>query len=412
MTFKNIFFISPSIDSEFPHNREFKDIIMAIPRNKYDNALIARRNLTTRDNILWKSDSYHTAWFLYTLKNDNAAKKIFNETNGEILNNPLWESVFIRSEKQILQGEGAIYISDNFRNYVNNEEPLEIKYGKLGDMNYSTYEIFCDPNNEKCAKNKIYNYIIYYPSDLKNDNNKKYPLIVFSNSLNYSYYYTKPLLEHLASWGFVVIANDEGESFLSIGIRESLRYLINFNKDKNSIFYNKIDMDNIGLSGHSAGASGVLYYTNFEYDDELKNIKIKSLFPSCINALSIIKSIFKINIDFTKVNIPYIFFTSSKQEEASLNNTVLKRDFLDKMKNKEYHFIARKNNTLHHNFYWNSIGYQTAWFLYALTNNIEVKMIFEPKPENGICNETNKNGICLNQLWYDIVYSSDTNEMN
>ena len=408
MTFKNIFFITPSIDSKFKIKKYFKEIIMSIPRNSYDKALIARRNLTTRDNILWKSDSYHTAWFLSTLKDDETAKKIFNETNGEILQNHIWEDTFMRSEEQISEGDAAIYISDNFRNFVDNDGFLEKKYAIKGDINFGTYEILCDPNIEKCAQNWIFNYVIYYPLDIIN-NNKKYPLIVFSNSLNYSYYYITPLLEHLSSWGFVVIANDEGNSYLSIGVRESLRYMINLNKDNNSIFYDKIDLDNIGFSGHSAGASGILYYTNFEYEDELKNLKIKSLFPSCINNLAMISRYFNINIDFTKVNIPYIFLTSSTQEgnENILNNTILKRDFLDKMKNKVYHFIARKNNTMHHNFYWKSVGYQTAWFLYTLTNNSEAKSVFEPKSANGKCDETNKNGICLNELWYDIEYSNN-----
>ena len=411
MTFKNIFFISPLNDPIFTDTKYYKDIIMIIPRNtNYNKILIAQRNHTTRDNILWKSDAYHTAWYLSTLKNDETANEIFKENVGEIFNNTkVWSKVTIRSETQIMEGEGAIYITNNFRQYVTNEEGLEKKYGEKGEKQYSTYEIFCDPNLDSCSKNQIFNYIIYYPSELIH-NNKKYPLIVFSNALNFGYYYITPLLEHLASWGFVLIANDEGKSYLSKGIVESLKYMIKFNKDNESIFYNKIDLDNIGFSGHSAGASGVLYYTNLEHQNELQNLTIKSLYPSCINDLKTINTYFKINLNFTKVNIPYIFLTSSEQEGTTVLPTEnFTKYYLNIFTNTTYQFIARKKLTTHHNFYWNSVGYLTAWFLYTLTNDENAKQIFEPKPDDIACPGVNKNGICKNQLWYDIVYSNNTN---
>ena len=412
MTFKNIFFISPLNDPIFIDTKYYKDIIMIIPRNtNYNKILIAQRNHTTRDNILWKSDAYHTAWYLSTLKNNETANEIFKENVGEIfINTKVWSKVTIRSETQIMEGEGAIYITNNFRQYVTNEEGLEKKYGEKGEKQYSTYEIFCDPNLDSCSKNQIFNYIIYYPSELIHIN-KKYPLIVFSNALNFGYYYITPLLEHLASWGFVLIANDEGKSYLSKGIVESLKYMIKFNKDNESIFYNKIDFDNIGFSGHSAGASGVLYYTNLEHQNELQNLTIKSLYPSCINDLKTINNYFKINLNFTKVNIPHILLTSSDQEETTkvLPTENFTKDYLNKFTNTTYQFIARKKLTTHHNFYWNSVGYLTAWFLYTLTNDENAKQIFEPKPDSIACSDVNKNGICLNQLWYDIVYSNNTN---
>ena len=407
MTFKNIFLITPLKDNLFPEPKAFINIIMEIPRNTYEKALVSMRNITTRDNILWKADSYHTAWYLSTLKNNETANKIFNATKGEISRNTIWNNTKIRSEKQILQGDAAIYIADNFRDYVNNDEnTLEKKYGEKGSYSYGTYEVLCDPNLDKCLKNGFFNYKIYYPLELTH-NDKKYPLIVFSNALNYGYYYITPLLEHLASWGFVVIANDEGKSYLSIGIRESLRYMIQLNNDTNSIFFDKIDMDNIGFSGHSAGASGVLYYTNFECQDELKNLKIKSLFPSCINTLEMIQKYFGISIDFTKVNIPYIFLTSSEQELDQISDANFTEKYLYKFRNNEYQFIARKRSTMHHNFYWNSVGYQTAWFLYTLANNEEAKTIFEPKPSNDYCENDKKNGICSNPLWFHILYQKN-----
>ena len=38
---------------------------------------------------------------------------------------------------------------------------------------------------------------------------------------------------------------------------KTLQYILNLNIQKNNIFYNKIDIDKIGLSGHSQGGCGV-----------------------------------------------------------------------------------------------------------------------------------------------------------
>ena len=410
MTFKNIFFTASSNDEKFNNTKDFTDIIMVIPRNTYENALIARRNLTNRDNILWKSDSYHTAWYLYTLKNNSSAEKIFNGDNKEILNNKIWNNIKIRSEIQKFKDGDAIYITDNFRTHIEVSESLENKYINKGDKEIRKYEYLCDPNLEECSKYDFYNYIIYYPSELLDNNNKKYPLIVIANALNYGYFYITPLLEHLSSWGFVVIANDEGVSFKSIGIRESLRFILNLNGNEKSIFYNKIDLDNIGLSGHSAGSAGILYYTILNYEDELKNIKIKSLYPSCLNQVPMIIKYFGIDLDLTKVEVPYIFLTSSEDEINVIPDSDFKRDVLTKIKNNKYQFFGRRKNTEHHSSYWSTIGYQTAWFLYTLTDTEDVKTIFEPKPDNELCpTEVDKsNIICKNLMWTNIIYNNQT----
>jgi len=410
MTFKNIFFISSNDDIKFNSNiKYFTDIIMVIPRNTYENAIVARKNLTTRDNLLWKADSYHTAWYLYTLKNDSLAYKIFNGDNQEILNNPIWNNIKIRSEIQKSKGPDAIYVTDNFRNYVKLDENLEKNYTNIGNKEISTYEYLCDPNIAECSKYTFFNYIIYYPSELLENNDEKYPLIVVSNALNYGYFYITPLLENLASWGFVVIANDEGMSFRAVGVEQSLKLILKFNNDKESIFYNKIDLDNIGLSGHSAGSAGILYYTILEHNDELKNIKIKSLFPSCLNSVPMIINGFKIDLNLTKVNIPYIFLTSSEEELNLPSDDEFKREVLTKINNNIYQFFGRRKNTEHHSSYWNTIGYQTAWFLYTLTNKTEVKQIFEPKPEGDTCPiGIDTNEICSNSYWFHIIYCNQT----
>ena len=200
-------------------------------------------------------------------------------------------------------------------------------------------------------------------------------------------------------------------SFRALGVEQSLKLILKFNNDKESIFYNKIDFDNIGLSGHSAGSAGILYYTILEHNDELKNIKIKSLFPSCLNSVHQIKDGFRIDLDLTKVTIPYIFLTTSEEESKSdlTSDDEFKREVLTKIKNNKYQFFGRRKGTEHHSSYWNTIGYQTAWFLYTLTNEEEVKLIFDPKPLSDTCpTGTDTNKICSNSYWFHIIYCNNT----
>lgn len=43
---------------------------------------------------------------------------------------------------------------------------------------------------------------------------------------------------------------------------KSLDYVLSLNKDPNSIFYNKINTDNIGIGGHSQGGVGTINAVN------------------------------------------------------------------------------------------------------------------------------------------------------
>lgn len=63
----------------------------------------------------------------------------------------------------------------------------------------------------------------------------------------------KALFKHLASWGFVVIGNDDGSTGLGKSADETIDLIISENSNSNSILYGKLDLDNIGITGHSQG---------------------------------------------------------------------------------------------------------------------------------------------------------------
>ena len=66
------------------------------------------------------------------------------------------------------------------------------------------------------------------------------------------------LFQHLASWGFIVIGNDDPSTGFGLSADETIDYLIKINDDQNHILYHHIDFKHIGITGHSQGGAGVL----------------------------------------------------------------------------------------------------------------------------------------------------------
>ncbi|WP_280382241.1 hypothetical protein [Nocardia wallacei] len=100
-------------------------------------------------------------------------------------------------------------------------------------------------------------YDIWYPTDL-GARGVRHPIITWGDGTNavprqYAY-----LLEHLASWGFVVIAAENRTTGSGADIAGAARYLIDASREPSSVFHDRLDPDAVGAVGHSQGASGAI----------------------------------------------------------------------------------------------------------------------------------------------------------
>ena len=97
--------------------------------------------------------------------------------------------------------------------------------------------------------------IIVYPKALETTD-AKYPVIAWANGTGCitSLYYQ--LFEKFAEAGYIVIADTNVMAGDGKSLIQSIDYIVGKNADPNSIFYNKVDVDNIGASGHSQGGKG------------------------------------------------------------------------------------------------------------------------------------------------------------
>lgn len=100
-------------------------------------------------------------------------------------------------------------------------------------------------------------YDLYYPTNL-GASGFKHPILTWGNGS-----FGKPsqvayLLNHMASWGFVVIASEDPMTGPGQTILDAANYLVQKNSDSTSIFFNKLNVAQIGAFGHSQGAGGAI----------------------------------------------------------------------------------------------------------------------------------------------------------
>lgn len=141
---------------------------------------------------------------------------------------------------------------------------IEQKYSADGPWAVSSIATTegCDREGNVCD--------IWYPTNLGTNPLKgintgfRHPVIVFADgtatnlltgvstvtAASWSYY-----LRHLATWGFVVIRSRDGATARGDTVLDVATYISTLGSNPQSIFYNKIDRDNFGLSGHSQGAA-------------------------------------------------------------------------------------------------------------------------------------------------------------
>ena len=229
---------------------------------------------------------------------------------------------------------------------------------------------------------------IYYPSQLT-DTNKKYPVIVICNGSGTPLSKYPTVAEHYASWGFIVIGTEEMNSWNAFGAEMSIRYLERMNEnqkieDTESIFYQRIDFDNVGIIGHSQGGVGVI--------NAITDTKHKDIYK-CAVSLSPTNKTLAHNLfwdyDASLIDIPILMIAG---EGGGDDWVVTGEQFVEIYNDIPDNKIAvRRKSTPHNEVLYKPDGYITAWLMYYLQNDEEAaKAFMGENPE-----------IMLNELYVD-----------
>ena len=253
-------------------------------------------------------------------------------------------------------------VPKNYAKEVKTGGNIEAKYLAMGKYKVKN-------TKSKATELTKYNYV-YYPEELENSN-KKYPVVVVLNGTGVLPKKYKALFEHLASWGFIVVGNDDPSTGFGKSSDETIDYIKKANNDKDSVLYGKIDLENIGITGHSQGGAGVFTSISImEHKDEYKTAV--ALSPTHEeSALA-----FGWNYDLTKINIPTLMIAGTQGDfETQMVLPIEKMiDMYKKIPSSKV--MMRRIGAEHGQMLYSADGYVTAWFMWQLQGDEEASKAF------------------------------------
>lgn len=217
------------------------------------------------------------------------------------------------------------------------------------------------------------NYYIYYPEKLSNSA-EKFPAVVILNGTGILPQKYPALFEHLASWGFIVIGNDNPSSGFGKLADEVIDYLITENQNPDSQFYEKFDLEDLGITGHSQGEAGVFTAISImKYRDKYKaTVALSPTHEETAHA-------FGWNYELEKITIPTIILAGTSGDFETQAVIPLEKMVAMYEKIPSQKIMARRKNAEHSQMLYQADGYVTAWFRWWLMNDIEAQKAFTGK---------------------------------
>ena len=267
-----------------------------------------------------------------------------------------------------LIGANKPYIGDTYYNDFKSDSPLEQKYAGLGSFSVSKVEYKSD--NKTIGKISV-----WYPAEPEGSD-KIWPTIMVVNASNTRVRNYKPFFERLASWGFIVIGNEDPQTGTGESASITMDYMLN-----ESTLKDKIDRENIGIIGYSQGGAGVINaVTRYENGSIYKTMFTGSA------AFQLLSKNMGWEYDISKVMIPYFMASgtgtsddSGKYGEGDYQGVAplhgVKENY-DGITADIFKVRGRITGAEHGDMLVLSDGYMTAWMLYQLQGNEEAGTVF------------------------------------
>lgn len=271
------------------------------------------------------------------------------------------------------------YRNNHYWKFTETDEPIEAKYTVFGDSDVSYIEFTAENDNDK-------KYEIWYPSEMK-ESLSTYPLVIMANGTGIPASKYKSIFKHLASWGFIVVGNEDKNSRNGASTSATLDFMLSLNTNKESDFYGKMDVDNIGVAGHSQGGVGAINaVTTQNNGNSYKAMYTASTTSSFWGQEDQLGTDW--SYDVSKITIPYFMVAGTGPFDAGTANDITATEGqgicpLWSM-SQNYHSIddtvmkvmARRVNTDHGDMLFHADGYMTAWFRWLLKGDEEAATAF------------------------------------
>ena len=256
-------------------------------------------------------------------------------------------------------------VPDDYTKKVQTGGDIEAKYLAMGSHEVEYLESATVSSLEK--------FQVYYPKDI--DEMGKVPVVIFMNGTGIPGSKYPALQKHLASWGFITIANEEDHSFYGEGVELSIRYLkladIYGSDGDASPLKGHIDFDHIGVTGHSQGGIGVINGITIHPDSDL----IKAAVMLSATETDTAKA-FLWDSDSSLIHTNTMMIASTGQTDSAISPLESMRKTYDNIPDDVAKVMARRNDCDHGEMLYYADGYVTAWFMYYLRGDAEAGKAF------------------------------------
>ena len=257
-------------------------------------------------------------------------------------------------------------VPENYTSTVQTGGELEAKYLAMGQ-----HEV---EYQESAAMMSFEKFEIYYPSDMA-QMDAPLPVVVFVNGSGTGGSKYQALQKHMASWGFLTIATEEQHAWNGFSAEMCVRYLELLNSyqedGKENVFYGKIDMDNIGVTGHSQGGIGVI--------NAVSDQKHADVYKAAVMLSSTETDMAKALLwesDSSKIQTNLLMISSTGQTDSAISPLESMQKTYDNVTAAVDKALARRNDADHGQMLYFADGYVTAWFLYYLQGDAEAGNAF------------------------------------
>ncbi len=280
-------------------------------------------------------------------------------------------TAFFYIKSMLPDGDGNNDIVEGYYKDFRSDAPLEMKYSQPGSYETAYTEFASD--DESIRKIRV-----WYPKDLETGD-KVWPMIMVVNASGTPASSFEPFFSRLASWGFIVVGNEDGQTGNGETASLTLDFMLNVPAD--SVLSGKIDYENMGIIGYSQGGAGAICaLTNYENGRHYKTIFTGSAaYPTLAKNMGW-------EYDTSKITVPYFMAAgtgksddSGKDPEKGFGGvsplSALMENY-DKVTDSVMKVRGRANGAEHEQMLMRSDGYMTAWMLYKLTGDEEAGSVF------------------------------------
>ncbi len=264
------------------------------------------------------------------------------------------------------------YIKEDYYTDFSSSASFEQKYSKLGEYEVSVLDD--SSHNEAIRKIRF-----WYPAELTGSRSI-YPVIVVVNASGTPAVKYEPWFKRLASWGFIVVGNEDPQAGTGETTSIMLDYLLSLPQDH--LLNGRLDTENIGIVGFSQGGAGALAAVTM-YDN---GAAYKTIFTGSA-AYPFLAVNMGWKYDVSRIGIPY-FMVAGTGETDDKGVADITKEFggvaplaslvenYEAISDDVLKVRARATGAEHEDMLARSDGYMTAWMLWQLRGDEEAAAVF------------------------------------